>query len=70
MFWVTAGSVRMATTIDLRETVLDIPEQAVITNDNVSIIIDALLYIQITDPVKALYEISNSLPVTRRYASR
>ena len=59
MFWVTAGSVRMHNTIDLRETVLDIPEQAVITNDNVSIIIDALLYIQITDPVKALYEIAN-----------
>ncbi|RYZ60378.1 MAG: SPFH/Band 7/PHB domain protein [Proteobacteria bacterium] len=59
MFWVTNGEVRIHTTIDLRETVLDIAEQAVITNDNVSIVIDALLYIQITDPVKALYEISN-----------
>ncbi|MES2745326.1 MAG: stomatin-like protein [Bdellovibrionota bacterium] len=59
MFWVRNGAVQLSQTIDLRETVLDIAEQAVITNDNVSIIIDALLYMQITDPIKALYEISN-----------
>lgn len=59
MFWMSSGVVRLANTIDLRETVLDVAEQAVITHDNVSIIIDALLYIQITDPIKALYEISN-----------
>jgi regulator of protease activity HflC (stomatin/prohibitin superfamily) len=45
--------------LDLRETILDVPEQAVITRDNVSIHIDAIMYIQITDPVKATYEISN-----------
>ena len=45
--------------IDLRETVLDIPQQAVITKDNVSIHIDALLYVQITSPQLATYEISN-----------
>ncbi len=59
MFWVSAGHVSFSGQIDLRETVLDVPEQAVITNDNVSIVIDALLYIQITDPIKALYEIAN-----------
>ncbi|MDP2173803.1 MAG: SPFH domain-containing protein [Candidatus Cloacimonadaceae bacterium] len=45
--------------IDLRETVYDFPRQNVITSDNVSIIINALLYFQITDPYKAVYEIGN-----------
>ncbi|MDR2813911.1 MAG: SPFH/Band 7/PHB domain protein [Prevotellaceae bacterium] len=45
--------------IDLRETVYDFPKQNVITRDNVSTEINALLYFQITDPVKALYEIEN-----------
>lgn len=45
--------------IDLRETVYDFPKQNVITKDNVTITIDALLYFQVTDPVKAVYEISN-----------
>ncbi|MBC8385609.1 MAG: SPFH/Band 7/PHB domain protein [Candidatus Cloacimonetes bacterium] len=45
--------------IDLRETVYDFPKQNVITSDNVSIEIDALLYFQITDPIKATYEIAN-----------
>ncbi len=45
--------------IDLRETVYDFPKQNVITRDNVGTEINALLYFQITDPVKALYEIEN-----------
>lgn len=45
--------------IDLRETVYDFPRQNVITSDNVSIEINALLYFQITDPLKAAYEIRN-----------
>ncbi len=45
--------------IDLRETVYDFPKQNVITADNVSIEINALLYFQITDPIKAVYEINN-----------
>lgn len=45
--------------IDLRETVYDYPRQNVITKDNVQILINALVYFQITDPMKACYEISN-----------
>ena len=45
--------------IDLRETVYDFPSQNVITQDNVQIEINALLYFQITDPIKAVYEIYN-----------
>ena len=45
--------------IDLRETVYDFPKQNVITKDNVNIQINALLYFQIMDPVKSVYEIEN-----------
>jgi regulator of protease activity HflC (stomatin/prohibitin superfamily) len=45
--------------IDLRETVYDFPRQNVITRDNVIIEINAILYFQITNPVKAVYEIAN-----------
>lgn len=45
--------------IDLRETVYDFPGQNVITKDNVGIIINALLYFQVIDPIKAVYEIAN-----------
>jgi len=45
--------------IDLRETVYDFPRQNVITKDNVGTEINALLYFQIMDPIKALYEIEN-----------
>ncbi|MBN1327351.1 MAG: SPFH/Band 7/PHB domain protein [Candidatus Cloacimonetes bacterium] len=51
--------IKSETRIDLRETVYDFPRQNVITSDNVSIEIDALLYFQVTDPVKAVYEINN-----------
>lgn len=47
------------TRIDLRETVYDFPRQNVITRDNVAIEINALLYFQITDPKRAVYEIAN-----------
>jgi regulator of protease activity HflC (stomatin/prohibitin superfamily) len=53
--------VRVATTpvIDLREQVYDFPSQQVITRDNVTTEINALLYFQIVDPKKAVYEIDN-----------
>lgn len=47
------------TKIELRETVYDFPKQSVITRDNVITEINAMLYFQIVDPVKAIYEISN-----------
>jgi regulator of protease activity HflC (stomatin/prohibitin superfamily) len=44
---------------DLRETVMDFPQQRVITRDNVVIEINGLLFAQITDPMRATYEVSN-----------
>ncbi len=45
--------------IDLRETVYDFPRQNVITKDNVTISINALIYFQIVEPKSAVYEITN-----------
>lgn len=45
--------------IDLRETVYDFPRQNVITKDNVTMEIDALLYFQVTDAIRAVYEVAN-----------
>jgi regulator of protease activity HflC (stomatin/prohibitin superfamily) len=50
---------RAVNKIDIRETVYDFPKQNVITKDNVVTEINAILYFQIIDPVKAVYEISN-----------
>lgn len=48
-----------STSIDLREQVYDFPAQQVITKDNVTTEINALLYFQIVDAKKAVYEIDN-----------
>lgn len=50
---------KMLERIDLRETVFDFPRQSVITRDNVVTEINALIYFQVVDPVKSVYEINN-----------
>ncbi len=45
--------------LDLREKVIDFPPQPVITRDNVTMAVDTVLYYQITDPAKAVYEIAD-----------
>ena len=57
VYW---SNVRPGTTsIDLREQFIDLPPQSVITRDNVMINVDSVIYWQITDPVKAAYEVSD-----------
>ena len=53
------GRYRTTNSIDLREQVYDFDKQNVITKDNVMTQINALLYFQIMDPFKAVYEINN-----------
>ena len=57
-----SGAMSRTTRIDMREQVYDFDKQSVITKDNVMTEINALLYFQIVDPMKAVYEIQN-LPV-------
>lgn len=47
------------TSIDLREQYIDLPPQPVITRDNVTINVDSVVYWQITDPIKAVYEVTD-----------
>jgi regulator of protease activity HflC (stomatin/prohibitin superfamily) len=58
-----AGNKRIASSttsrIDLREQVLNFPSQPVITKDNVTIDIDAVLYYRVADPQKATYAVQN-----------
>jgi regulator of protease activity HflC (stomatin/prohibitin superfamily) len=50
---------RLRPLIDLREQVVSFPPQPVITEDNLVVSIDTVIYFQVTDPVAATYEIAN-----------
>lgn len=58
----TYSTIRMVDRIDMRENVYDFPSQSVITRDNVTVQINALLYFQVADSYMATYNIS-SLPL-------
>lgn len=45
--------------VSLKQQTMDIPPQGVITQDNVTITIDTVVFYKITDPAKAVYEIQN-----------
>jgi len=45
--------------VDMREQVVDVPPQGVITKDNVVVEVDAVVYYEVTDPVKVTYNVSS-----------
>lgn len=45
--------------VDMREQVVDVPPQGVITKDNVVVEVDAVVYYEVTDPVKVTYNVAN-----------
>ncbi|AJG39916.1 MULTISPECIES: SPFH domain-containing protein [Thermotoga] len=45
--------------VDMREKVIDVPPQEVITRDNVVVTVDAVIYYEITDAYKVVYNVSN-----------
>ncbi|MFO7650883.1 MAG: SPFH domain-containing protein [bacterium] len=44
--------------VDMREQVVDVPPQEVITKDNATVTVDAIIYYEVTDPVKVLYNVA------------
>jgi len=52
-----SGTLPALSSIDLREQFLDMPLQSAITRDNVQIVVDAVVYWQITDPLRSVYEV-------------
>ncbi len=54
--------------VDLRIQVIEIPTQDVISRDNVSIKVDAVLYFRVVDPERAIIEVQDYLPATNMLA--
>ena len=55
-------------TVDMREQVIDVPPQEVITQDNVAVSVDAVIYFEPTDPQRLLYNISNFILAVTKLA--
>jgi regulator of protease activity HflC (stomatin/prohibitin superfamily) len=54
--------------VDLRTVVLDVPPQDVITRDNVSVKVNAVVYFRVVDPQKAIIQVVNFLDATSQLA--
>ncbi len=54
--------------VDMREQVVDVPPQEVITKDNVVVTVDAIVYYQATDPVKLKYNVVNFILAATKLA--
>jgi len=54
--------------VDLRTIVLDVPAQDVITRDNVSVKVNAVIYFRVMDSQKAIIQVANFLEATNQFA--
>ena len=75
-FWAVKGPgliilipvIQQMVRMDLRTVVLDVPPQDVITRDNVSVKVNAVIYFRIIDPQKAVIQVANFLQATNLLA--
>ncbi|MCZ6456859.1 MAG: SPFH/Band 7/PHB domain protein [Actinobacteria bacterium] len=65
--WIMPFIKRM-TKVDMREQVIDVPPQEVITKDNVVVTVDAVIYYEATDPVKLSYNVGNFIVAISKLA--
>ncbi len=54
--------------VDMREQVVDVPPQEVITKDNVVVTVDAIVYFESTDPVKRVYNVADFFSAATKLA--
>lgn len=75
-FWKTKGpglvilipGIQQMVRVDLRTVVMDVPSQDVISRDNVSVKVNAVVYFRVLDPQKAIIEVENFLEATSQLA--
>jgi len=75
-FWMVKGPglivlipvIQQMVRVDLRTVVLDVPPQDVITRDNVSVKVNAVVYFRVVDPQKAIIQVVNFLDATSQLA--
>ena len=75
-FWQVKGpglillipGVQQMVRVDLRTVVLDVPPQDVITRDNVSVKVNAVLYFRVLDPQRAIIQVEDFLMATSQLA--
>ena len=60
--------VQQMTRVDLRTIVLDVPKQDVISRDNVSVKVNAVVYFRVVDPAKAIIQVANPFEATSQLA--
>ncbi|HKA38409.1 MAG TPA: SPFH domain-containing protein, partial [Burkholderiales bacterium] len=58
---VVVPGIQQMVRVDLRTVVLDVPSQDVITRDNVSVKVNAVVYFRVMDPQKAIIQVANFL---------
>ncbi len=59
--WIAPFIDEIANRVFLKEEAIDVPEQTAITQDNVSVILDGIVYIKVSDPVAASYGVKNPI---------
>jgi regulator of protease activity HflC (stomatin/prohibitin superfamily) len=75
-FWKVKGpglviiipGIQQVVRVDLRTLVLDVPSQDVISRDNVSVKVNAVVYFRVVDPEKAIIQVENYLAATSQLA--
>jgi regulator of protease activity HflC (stomatin/prohibitin superfamily) len=65
---VIVPGVQQMVRVDLRTVVMDVPTQDVITRDNVSVKVNAVLYFRVMDPQRAIIQVENFLEATSQLA--
>lgn len=59
--WIAPLIDEIANRVSLKEEAMEVPEQTAITQDNVSVILDGIVYVKITDPVAATYGVKHPI---------